>query len=65
MSPAFKNLQTNIDVGEMAIELTYKLHLFEYYSIQPNLQYIINPGANTSLNNALVASVRFNIYLEN
>jgi porin len=65
MSHSFKNQQTNIDVGEMAIELTYKLHLLEYYLIQPNLQYIINPGANTLLNNALVANIRFNIYLEN
>jgi porin len=60
-----RNLNPNILTGEMAIEFTYKIHIFEHYYIQPNLQYIINPGANAELNDALVASLRFNIYLEN
>jgi len=65
MGTPYRKLDNNIDIGELAIEFTYKIHVFEHYSIQPNLQYIINPGANKELSNALVASIRFNIYLEN
>ncbi|MBS2100660.1 carbohydrate porin [Carboxylicivirga linearis] len=65
MSRAFRNLDKTIDKGELSIEFTYKIHVFEHYSVQPNLQYVINPGANSKLNNALVASMRFNIFLEN
>lgn len=65
MSTPYKNLIENTDVGEMAVEFTYKMLILDHYSIQPNLQYIINPGANTLLKNALVACMRFNIYLEN
>jgi porin len=65
MSSPVRKLNNTIDIGELALEFTYKIHVFEHYSIQPNVQYIINPGANSTLNNALVATMRFNIYLEN
>lgn len=65
MSNPYRKLDTTIDLGELAVEFTYKVNLFEHYSIQPNVQYIVNPGANTLLNNALVATMRFNIYLKN
>lgn len=65
MSSPFRELDPTILVGEMALELTYKIHIFEYYSIQPNLQYIINTGANSNLADAFVALLRFNIYLSN
>jgi len=65
MSTPFRNLSDNIENGELALEFTYKIHVFEHYSIQPNLQYIINTGANSELENALVALLRFNIYLSN
>ncbi len=65
ISPSYRNLMKNTYIGETAVELTYKMQVFDHYSIQPNLQYIINPGATTLLKNALVATMRFNIYLEN
>lgn len=65
MSSPFRALDPTILQGELAVEFTYKIHVFEHYAIQPNIQYIINPGANSELNNALVASLRFNISLEN
>lgn len=65
ISTPFKDLTSDLDTGELALELTYKIDLFDHYSLQPNLQYIINPGASKVINNALVASIRFNIYLEN
>jgi porin len=63
MSQPYRRLNNAILSGEMALEMTYKISVFDHYTIQPNLQYIIQPGANPDLNNALVASLRFNIFL--
>ncbi len=49
--------------SETALELSYKLHLSNYYSIQPDIQYILNPGANSAISNALAGILRFNISL--
>jgi porin len=65
LSQPFQRLDLLRLQGELALEFTYKIHVFEHYYIQPNLQYIINPGANSNLKNALVALIRFNICLEN
>lgn len=65
MSKYVRDMDANLDYGEVAYELTYKIHVFDHYSIQPNLQYIANPGANRSLKDALVATIRFNVTLEN
>ncbi len=44
--------------GETAIESFYKMKLGEYITLQPEIQYIINPGFNKSLDNALVGLFR-------
>ena len=44
---------------ETAIELTYSAQLTDNFRIQPDIQYIINPGTDPSLKNALVVGVRF------
>jgi porin len=51
--------------SELAVEFTYKFSVFDYYTIQPNIQYLINPGVNSNVSNSLVAIVRFNISLFN
>ncbi len=43
--------------SETAIELTYKFNNSNY-TIQPNIQYIINPGMSKEVSNALVATLR-------
>jgi porin len=40
------------------LELTYKTRFHNHFSIQPDLQYIINPGANPELKNAFLGSLR-------
>lgn len=65
MSKPFRKITPDLLPGEMALEFTYKIHVFENYFIQPNIQYIINPGATTNQSNALVASMRFNVTLNN
>jgi carbohydrate-selective porin OprB len=43
------------------IELTYLANICPNFSLQPDIQYIINPGGFGKASNALVAGVRFNL----
>jgi len=56
----------NLDPGpipdyEMAVEVTYKVVLAPWWSVQPDFQYIIHPGGSRALPNAIVAGVRTQI----
>ncbi len=44
--------------AEMVLELTYQAQLTPWLSVQPDLQYIINPGGTSSTENALVIGGR-------
>ncbi len=49
----------SIGVGaEMVLEFTYQAQLTPWLVFQPDLQYIINPGATQDLRNALVIGAR-------
>jgi len=49
----------SVGVGaEMVLELTYQAQITKWLVIQPDLQYIINPGGTQDLNNALVIGGR-------
>ncbi len=47
--------------GESSIELTYQYQISNYFFVQPDIQYIIQPAedANLKLDNALVSFLRF------
>jgi porin len=47
------------DDWEVAIELTYQATLFNRLTLQPNVQYIINPGLDPTVDNAFVIGLRF------
>jgi porin len=47
-----------MDKSETAIEFMYKAKLSENISIQPEVQYIINSGVDSSLDNAFVGLIR-------
>ncbi len=49
------------DGAETAIELTYSAQLMDWLSLQPDVQYIINPGTDPALGNALMLSLRSTI----
>jgi porin len=62
---AFTSVETSDEPGagftrnyETAIEAYYQWQVTEYLSIKPDLQYIINPGGDRNLDNALVATLR-------
>lgn len=46
---------------ETAFELTYRAHVHDRIQIQPDIQYIINPGTDRTLENALVIGVRLEL----
>lgn len=57
--------QESLDVrperGELALELMYSVHLTSEWTIQPDLQFIINPGTDPTLADAFVVGVRTSI----
>lgn len=48
---------------ETAIEFNYQININEHLSLQPDVQYILNPGAgiNGNISNALVGTIRLAI----
>lgn len=56
--------KTSTNRAETAIELTWARALGSVITVQPNLQYVINPGWNPQLRNALVAGVRLSLQLQ-
>ncbi|MEO6053310.1 MAG: carbohydrate porin [Chthoniobacterales bacterium] len=47
--------------AEMVVEVTYQAQLNKWLSVQPDLQYIINPGGNQTLGNAFVLGGRVSV----
>jgi len=46
---------------ETILEATYKVQMKEWLAVQPDVQYIFNPGACAKADNALVAGIRVNV----
>lgn len=49
--------------AETSVEMTYRAKISEHMVIQPDVQWILNPGANSDIKNALVLGVRCQIAL--
>ncbi|NJK94706.1 MAG: carbohydrate porin [Bacteroidales bacterium] len=56
----YKKLYQSPYSNETTIEATYKFKFGKNYSIQPNIQYIINPGTG-EYNNCFVSLIRFTL----
>ena len=55
----FKNITgAGIESSETIIDMTYLTPITDWLSLQPNLQYVINPGLDASLDDALIFGVR-------
>ena len=52
---------TGAEGHETAIELTYRARITEGLEIQPDIQYIVNPGTERALDNALVFGIRIEL----
>ncbi len=62
-SKAASNAGTPIERWEVNLELTYRAQITPWLAMQPDMQYIINPGTNPALKNALVIGMRFEVSL--
>lgn len=49
---------------ESVWEATYRVPLTSWSTVQPNVQYVINPGTDAQLKNATVLGVRFELAME-
>lgn len=49
---------------ESVWELTYRAQLTSWLVVQPNIQYVINPGADAQIKDATVLGVRFELSAE-
>lgn len=52
---------STFDCHETAIELTYRVQALSWLALQPDVQYIINPGTDPALDNAWVVGLRFEL----
>ncbi len=53
-----------MEEGETVLELTYRAHLGERVTLQPDLQWIMNPGTDPDIADALVLGIRAHVLLE-
>lgn len=54
---------TPADAAETHLELSYRAVLDAHWFVQPDLQYVINPGTDPSLQDAWVFGLRFQVAL--
>ncbi|MCR4336597.1 MAG: carbohydrate porin, partial [Candidatus Omnitrophica bacterium] len=54
---------TNRDRAETTLELTYRAKITEHLTLQPDIQWIFNPGANPDFDDAFVTGLRFELAL--
>lgn len=52
-----RNLEQRVDRAEVTLELTYLAPITSWLSVQPDLQYVINPNTDPRVRNTLVGLV--------
>lgn len=60
-SDKFRTANAPVDKTETQVELTYADKLTPWLSIQPDLQYTVNPGTDPTLDNAWTIGVRLGV----
>jgi porin len=51
------------DRYEVTLEVTYRANVVSHFTVQPDVQYVLSPGANPEVANALVFGLRFELEL--
>lgn len=49
------------DAHELVVEAVYNAVLTPWLSVQPDLQYVVNPGGDAQLDDAVVVGLRVKI----
>jgi porin len=57
----YSNGATGIQTREDIFEANYNIHVYSSISLQPDLQYIIRPNAQSNIGNALVLGFRAHV----
>lgn len=57
--PDYRDTNPGAEAAETNIELSYRLQVFPWLAVQPDFQYILNPGTDPALDNAAVLTCRF------
>jgi porin len=61
----FKRAQRNIgrpvNHAEVALEFTYRVQILPWLAVQPDIQYVINPGTEPTVKNAFITGLRFEV----
>ena len=57
-SAAYRDATPDSDRAETAIELTYQARINKHWMLQPDVQYIVNPGLGRTVDNAAVVGLR-------
>jgi porin len=52
---------TPLNGAEVAIELTYRMQLTPWLAVQPDIQYIVDPGFDEDVGNALALGTRVEV----
>ena len=60
-SSALRASEDGVDDYETAVELTWRATVTDWLTLQPDIQYIINPGSQRSVRNALLVGLRFQV----
>jgi porin len=53
-----------MDRSETVVELTYRAQISRFFVLQPDVQWVVNPGMNPELADALVFGLRAHLSLE-
>ena len=56
-------LSVNVQSAETTIELNYRAQLTPWFSLMPNIQYVLRPNAVTTIPNALVLGLQLRVTL--
>lgn len=60
----YRAIEPNAERHESVFEATWRAPVNDWLAVQPNVQYIIHPGADATLKNATIVGVRFEMSLE-
>jgi porin len=60
-SSGYRDAVTEADRSETAFELSYRAPILPYFSVQPDVQYILNPSADPSIKDAVQVGVRLEL----
>ncbi len=57
----YRMYKQTLSKTETTIEMNYSIAINKYLTVQPNIQYIINPGMSNEMNNSLVSTLRLKL----